>query len=69
MKISKNDKKEWILEYMSEQQHKDHYIDITGEEFVNAYVDKFDPKVVEWYPYGVPKVPKMHYSQVSRHDY
>ena len=59
MKISKNDKKKWILEYMSDPEHKNHFIDITGEEFVSAYVDKFAPKVGEWYPYGVPKVPEI----------
>jgi len=59
MKMSKNDKKKWILEYMSDPEHKDHFIDITGEEFVNAYVDKFAPKVVEWFPYGAPNVPEI----------
>lgn len=55
MKISKNDKKDWIIEYMTHPEHKDHFIDITGEEFVNAYVDKFEPEVIEWYPYGHQK--------------
>lgn len=44
---------------MADPEHKNHFIDITGEEFVNAYVDKFAPKVVEWYPYGAPKVPEI----------
>lgn len=59
MKISKNDKKDWIIEYMSDPGHKDQFIDMTGEEFVNAYINKFDPEVVEWYPYGAPKVPEI----------
>lgn len=59
MKISKNDKKDWIIEYMSDPDHKYHFIDMTGEEFVNAYVDKFDPEVIEWYPYGTPRVPEI----------
>lgn len=59
MKISKSDKKEWIIQYMADPRHKNHFIDIVGEEFVNAYVDKFAPKVIEWYPYGAPKVPEI----------
>ena len=59
MKITKSDKKEWILEYMANPAHIHHFIDITGEEFVNAYIDKFNPKLVGWYPYGVPKVPEI----------
>ena len=59
MKISKNDKKDWIIEYMTHPEHRDHFIDITGEEFVNAYVDKFEPEVIKWYPYGTPKFPEI----------
>lgn len=77
MKISKNDKKDWIIKYMSAPEHKDHFIDITVEEFVNAYIDKFDPEVVKWYPYGTPKVPEIgkllaelyKENKVSRHRY
>jgi len=44
---------------MSAPVHKHRFVDITEEEFVNVYVDKFDPKVIEWYPYGAPKVPEI----------
>ena len=50
----KENKKQWILGYMS--QHKNEPVDIVAESFVNAYVNKFNPKRVEWYPYGAPKV-------------
>lgn len=53
----KEDKKQWILKYMSE--HKKEFIDITAENFVFAYVDKFKPKVIEVYPYGAPKIPEL----------
>ena len=53
----KENKKQWILGYMS--QHKDEPVDIVAESFVNAYVNKFNPKRVEWYPYGAPKVPEL----------
>lgn len=59
MKISKGKKKEWILQYMSAPDHKGQFIDMTGEKFVNAYIDKFDPEVIEWYLYGAPKVPEI----------
>lgn len=53
----KVDKKQWILEYMS--RNKNEFIDIVSENFVNAYVNKFNPKIIEWYPYGSPKVPEI----------
>lgn len=56
MEMAKDNKKEWILEYMNDSGH---FIDITEEEFVNAYIDKFNPDVIEWYPYGAPKVPEI----------
>lgn len=40
-------------------QHKDEFIDVVSENFVNAYINEFNPKIVEWYLYGVPKVPKI----------
>lgn len=51
------DKKQWILEYMAE--HKNEFIDILSESFVLAYLNKFNPKIIEWYPYGTPKVPEI----------
>lgn len=53
----KEDKKQWTLGYMS--QHKNEPIDVVTKSFVNAYVSKFSPKIVEWYPYGAPKVPEL----------
>lgn len=53
----KEDKKQWILGYMS--QHKDEPVDIVADSFVNAYIDRFHPRIVEWYPYGAPKVPEL----------
>ena len=52
--MTKEEKKQWILKYMKE--HKDEFIDITAENFILAYVDKFNPKLIEWYPYESPKV-------------
>ena len=52
--MTKEEKKQWILEYMEE--HKDEFIDITAENFILAYVDKFNPKLIECYPYISPKV-------------
>lgn len=52
--VIKEDKKQWILKYMS--QHKDECIDVLSENFVNAYINEFHPKIVEWYLYGAPKV-------------
>ena len=40
-------------------QHKDEFIDIVAENFVNAYINEFNPKIVEWYSYGTPKVPEI----------
>lgn len=57
MGITKENKKAWILEYMNDSEH---FVDITEEEFVNAYIDKFNPNVIEWYPYGAPKVPEIN---------
>jgi hypothetical protein len=37
-------------------QHKDEFIDVVSENFVNAYINEFNPKIVEWYLYGTPKV-------------
>lgn len=51
------EKKQWILEYMS--QHKDEKIDIFAEPFVNSYIEKFSPNIIEWYLYGSPKVPEL----------
>ena len=59
IKNSKSDKKEWILEYMSNPVRRHHSVDITEEEFVNAYIDKFNPDIIEWYPYCAPKVPEI----------
>lgn len=54
-------KKQWILNYMLDHQsHKNEFIDITAEPFVNAYVDEFKPEIVEWYAYGAPKVPEIN---------
>ena len=39
--------------------HKNEFIDVVSEEFVLAYIDKFNPKIIEWYPYGSPKVPEI----------
>ena len=40
-------------------QHKDEFIDIVAENFVNAYINELNPKIVEWYSYGTPKVPEI----------
>ena len=40
-------------------QHKEEFIDIVSENFVNGYINKFNPKIIEWYPYGTPKVPEI----------
>lgn len=55
---NQEEKKRWILDYMSDPEHKNEFIDITAEPFVNAYIDRFHPKI-EWYPYGEPKVPEL----------
>ena len=56
-KKSKFFKKQWILEYMS--QHTDECIDVLSENFVNAYINEFNPKILEWYLYGAPKVQEL----------
>lgn len=30
-----------------------------AESFINAYVDKFKPEIIEMYPCGAPKVPEL----------
>lgn len=40
-------------------EHKKEFIDITAENFVLAYVDEFNPEIIEWYPYGTPVVPEI----------
>lgn len=55
--MKKEDKKQWILKYMTE--HRNEFIDITAENFILAYIDKFKPNVIEIYPYGAPKVPEI----------
>ena len=51
---NQQEKTQWILDYMDDPKHKNEFFDITAEPFVNAYVDKFKPEIVEWYPYGAP---------------
>lgn len=51
------EKKQWILEYMS--QHKEEKIDVFSENFVSAYIDKFHPRIINWYLYGNPNVPEI----------
>jgi len=41
MKFSRDEKIEWILEYMEE--HK--YVSSVDTDFVNSFVDKFNPKI------------------------
>ena len=55
--MTKEDKKQWILKYMTE--HKKEFIDITAEDFVLAYADKFNPNIIEVYSYGAPKIPEI----------
>lgn len=55
--MAKEENKQWILKYMSE--HQDEFIDVMTEKFVLAYVKEFNPEVIEWYPYGSPKVPEI----------
>lgn len=52
-------KKQWILSYIKDPKHKYHDIDIFGEEFVHAYITQFKPEIIEWYPYGAPKVSEL----------
>ena len=40
-------------------QHKDEFIDVVSENFVNAYINEFNPKIIEWYLYGTPKENKI----------
>lgn len=56
---NQEEKKQWILDYMSDSNHKNEFFDIVAEPFVNAYVDEFEPEIIEWYPYGAPKVPEL----------
>lgn len=56
---NQEEKKRWILDYMSDPNHKNEFFDIVAEPFVNAYVDEFEPEIVEWYSYGAPKVPEL----------
>lgn len=35
------------------------YVDIVTEEFVDAYIEKFNPKRVGWQPYGAHQVPEL----------
>lgn len=56
---NQQEKMQWILNYMADPEHKNEFFDITAEPIVNAYVDTFNPKIVEWYPYGAPKVPEI----------
>lgn len=52
-------KKQWILDYMQNPNHKYHDIDIFGEEFVDAYINQFNPQTIYKYAYGVPAVPEL----------
>lgn len=56
-KIRKQEKKQWIFEYM--RTHQSEFIDIVSEPFVLAYVKEFQPKNIEWHVYGAPKVPEI----------
>lgn len=51
-----NAKKQWVLDYMANPIHNDEFIDITAESFVDAYIEEFNPKTIEYYMYGAPKV-------------
>lgn len=57
MNHRKEEKKEWIIDCAINNQ--DVFIDITSEEFVEAYVEKFDPPDVLWQWYGAPTVPEL----------
>lgn len=39
--------------------HENEFVDSLAEKFVLAYVDKFNPEDVIWYPYGPPEVPEI----------
>lgn len=56
---AKEEKKQWILDYITDPMHKEEFFDITAEPFVEAYIDKFNPRIVEWYAFGAPKVQEL----------
>lgn len=55
----KEEKKQWILNYMNDPNHKDEFFDITAEPFVEAYIDAFNPTKIEGYVFGAPKVQEL----------
>lgn len=61
MKIERKDeKKEWILQFAKRYKGKmDWEVDPFTENFVNAYIDKFNIKIVGFCPYGIPDVPEI----------
>ena len=57
VKYTKYDKQEWVLDYLSNSRIP--YVDITNEDFVNEYIQKFNPKKVGYQPYGADTVPEL----------
>lgn len=63
---SKQEKKQWILDYMREMTElRENYLheyilfDVVSEEFVYAYIEACNPKKVSDTAYGVPNVPEL----------
>lgn len=58
LKMTKSEKKQWILDYMENPDNKYVFIDVVSEEFVLAYIDACNPNIVNGI-YAVPNVPEL----------
>lgn len=57
--MTKQEKKQWILDYIRDESHKDIFFDVVSEEFVLDYIDACEPKQVYGTACFVPKVPEL----------
>lgn len=54
-----NEKEQWVIDYLIEQKKKSNsFIDVLDNDFVNAYLDKFDDRYMAM-TIGAPKCPSL----------
>lgn len=57
--MTKQEKKQWILDYIGDESHKHMFFDVVSEEFVFDYIDAWEPKQIYGSACFVPKVPEL----------
>lgn len=57
--MKKQEKKQWILEYMRDESNENIFFDVVSEKFVLDYIDDCKPKQVYGNGCFVPRVPEL----------